>query len=261
MIHTDAKPEKSSSKKRIGGQTAYLIKQGRVSVTKDVDGKQIHVCDLESGSIFGEMSMIDDKPRSATVTALEETVVYEIHRDKFFDNLKSGKDFAFKILRVLFERLRKADATISKLKVEGSTPGKSLTTSFLDHTLRESEFEISLKGLTRKARQSLPEDPFLIKKFPFRIGRECEDPLVYNDLPIPDDPPHTSSRHHIEFDYYDGSLLFMDRGSHFGSTVNGKQVGGPGGDPGPLAFKELEGTLVLGDKDSPYQYKFKVTVP
>ena len=53
----------------------------------------------------------------------------------------------------------------------------------------------------------------------------------------------------------------MDRGSHFGSIVNGKQVGGPGGDPGPLAFKESEGTLVLGDKDSPYRYKFKVTVP
>ena len=248
-------------KEKDTGHTAYLIKEGRVSVSKDADGKEIHICDLEDGSIFGEMSMIDEKPRSATVTAVEETVVYEIHRDKFFQSLKSGHDFAFKILRVIFERLRKANATISKLRAEGSTSGKVLTTSFLDHTLGESEFEITLEGLTRKAKKSLPEDPLLIKTFPLRIGRECEDPLVFNDLPIPDEPPHLISRHHIEIDYYDGNLLFMDRGSHLGSIVNGKPVGGPCGDPGPLVFNESEGTLVLGDKDSPYRYKYKVTVP
>jgi diguanylate cyclase len=57
------------------GETAYVIETGRVEVTKDLQGKNIHLTYLYPGETFGEMSMIDDKPRSATVTAADDTEV------------------------------------------------------------------------------------------------------------------------------------------------------------------------------------------
>ena len=66
------------------GDTAYLIEHGQVEVSKDLDGQTVHLAYLGAGDIFGEMSMIDEKPRSATVTAVTETVVSALQRDDFF---------------------------------------------------------------------------------------------------------------------------------------------------------------------------------
>ena len=49
------------------GESAYVIDQGRVKVLKNLDGKTVHLAYIGAGEPFGEMSMIDEKPRSATV--------------------------------------------------------------------------------------------------------------------------------------------------------------------------------------------------
>ena len=59
---------------------AYIIESGKVAVSDSVDGKNIQIAELGAGEIFGEMSMIDDAPRSATVTAIEATEVIVIQR-------------------------------------------------------------------------------------------------------------------------------------------------------------------------------------
>lgn len=236
------------------GESAYLIKEGRVKVTKEVDGQDIHICDLGFGNIFGEMSMIDDKPRSATVTATEDTVVKEIHRDNFFIGLQKEQEFAVKILKILLERLRKATVIISQLKPAESKPAETVATS-LCHFSSKTETFVLLEGLTRTAAKALPEDPFRIERFPFLIGRKTKDPLAYNDLIITDKLPHRISRHHIELDKHEDGVFVLDRGSHLGTIVDGKQLGGPRGRQGPLKLKSPEGTIVLGDKHSPYRYK------
>ena len=50
------------------GETAYVITQGQVEVSKELNGQKVHLAYLGAGETFGEMSMIDEKPRSATVT-------------------------------------------------------------------------------------------------------------------------------------------------------------------------------------------------
>jgi CRP-like cAMP-binding protein len=94
------------------GETAYIIEQGRVEIAKALHGQNIHLAFLGPGEIFGEMGIIDDKPRSATVLALEETVVREFHRDEFFHSLQTSPDMALHLLRGLFDRLREAHVTI-----------------------------------------------------------------------------------------------------------------------------------------------------
>jgi CRP-like cAMP-binding protein len=94
------------------GETAYIIERGRVEIAKALHGQNIHLAFVGVGGIFGEMSIIDDKPRSATVIAIEDTVVREIHRDELFHSLQTSPDMALNLLRQLFERLREGHVTI-----------------------------------------------------------------------------------------------------------------------------------------------------
>ena len=97
------------------GETAYVIEQGRVKVTKKRGGRTVHLAELGPGGTIGEMSMIDEKPRSATVIAIEDSILREVHRNEFSVALQNETDAAIRLLRVIFERLREADARIAEL--------------------------------------------------------------------------------------------------------------------------------------------------
>ena len=84
------------------GETAYVIGQGQVEVTKELDGQNVHLAYVGVGETFGEMSMIDEKPRSATVTAVTPTMVSEIRRDEFFKSLQTDPKVALTLLKILF---------------------------------------------------------------------------------------------------------------------------------------------------------------
>ena len=142
------KPGEIIIKENDMGETAYIIEKGRVEATKEKDGKKAHLGYMISGEIFGEMSMIDDKPRSATITAVEETTVKEIHRDEFLDILKNDLDTAVTILKVLFNRIREIDVQILQLQTENAglreTPDEFKATEKTSST----KIQISLEGLT-----------------------------------------------------------------------------------------------------------------
>ena len=93
----------------------YLIKSGMVKVVKSVENKEIEVAFLKEGSFFGEMALIDDRPRTATVIAMEETVLEVFHRDSFIDIMHQNQKIAIKFLSGIFSRLRDANS-----KIDGS---------------------------------------------------------------------------------------------------------------------------------------------
>jgi CRP-like cAMP-binding protein len=236
------------------GETAYAIEQGRVEITKDREGQKIHIAYLNAGETIGEMSMVDDRPRSATVTATEETTAREIHRDEFFKSLKTDPEVAMNVLKVLFERLREANVTILQLQKEGVKLTQTPEIKPKEESTK-ADVTVFLEGLTQKAVSTLPENPFCINKFPFRIGRDSADLLALNDLMISDSMPLQISRHHVSIIKQEGHVGVLDRGSTLGSLVDGKQLGGEGGIPDPLFFESSGGTLVLGDSQSPFRYK------
>lgn len=108
------------------GDAAYIIERGRVEVTKELDGRPVHLAFLGTGEIFGEMAILEDKPRSATVTAVEETAVRAIDREEFFRSLRSNSDMALRLVRTLFERLREAHITILQYHFVDSLYGELL---------------------------------------------------------------------------------------------------------------------------------------
>ena len=239
------------------GEAAYVIEQGKVEVTKKLDGRRVHLGYVGPGETFGEMSMIDDKPRSATVTAIEQTLAREIHRDAFFESLQTDPEIAVGILKVLFERLRESHVKILQLQQAAPDAFERISAG-VQATPETSGPAVTMGGLTPIASGSLPEDPFLIKEFPFLIGRKSRDPLSYNDLKIADSVPLQISRHHMEFIQVGGRIGVSDRGSYLGSIVEGQVLGGENGIPGPIFFEGSEGTLILGNNKSPFRYKIRI---
>ena len=62
------------------GERLYLVRSGRVRVEKAQGGKQMKLAELGEGAAFGEMSLIDSVPTSATVTAVEDAELLSIGR-------------------------------------------------------------------------------------------------------------------------------------------------------------------------------------
>jgi hypothetical protein len=238
------------------GETAYIIESGRVEVTKNLQGKNIHLTYLYPGETFGEMSIIEDRPRSATVTAADDTEVRVIPREQFLETLTSNPDVALKLLKTVFERLREANAIIAQSQKDDTTVTAVPEVVIPDFLVRHSG--VTLKGTTPLATQALPKNPLPINKFPFRIGRESNDPLAHNDLNIPDSEPFQVSRHHVTLVNDGGNIGVMDRGSTLGSMVDGQPLGGKHGEPGLVFLGPTGGTLVLGTEDSPFRFQLIV---
>ena len=92
------------------GVGAFIIRSGRVEVVQDHAGTVERIGELRSGDVFGEMALLDEFPRSATVRALEPTTCLGIQRWHFKGILESHPQIALALLPVLTRRLRNAEA-------------------------------------------------------------------------------------------------------------------------------------------------------
>lgn len=89
------------------GNKAYIIKSGSVEVVKRMaDGKNQQISKLEKNDIFGEMGLIDQLPRSATVCALEDCSISVMTSENFDSLAKRDPQALMPILKVLASRLR-----------------------------------------------------------------------------------------------------------------------------------------------------------
>ncbi len=236
------------------GETAYIIESGKVAITKMTNGKKIHIATLTTGSTFGEMSMVDDLPRSASVTAMETTIVREFHRDDLYFAMKENPEIFGRFLKSIFERLREANKTIANMDPDAKSPTR--LANMKDPGANTEVF--SLEGLTPTAISAIPANPFIIKTFPLKVGRKSSDPFLYNHFEIEDTDPPQIARHHVSLVWDAGKIGVLDRGSEHGAVVDGVRIGGKFG-PGPVFFKEKEGILILGKDDSPFQYRLRVS--
>jgi CRP-like cAMP-binding protein len=99
---------------------AYLIIDGQVEIIHESKrDKDTTVSVLGRGDYFGEMGVIDDKPRSATARAKGETACMSVTRDEFMDMLLTRPEETIELLKVLFERLRKANDRLALLEKAG----------------------------------------------------------------------------------------------------------------------------------------------
>jgi hypothetical protein len=239
------------------GESAFYIESGKVEVFKDGGGRKVHIAYLGPGSTFGEMSMVDDLPRSASVIAVEDTVVSEFHRDDLFIAMRENPEVFGRFLKPIFERLREANRKLAALDPDALAQQAKWLANLKDPGAASDRWFI--EGLTPEAIYGIGASPAPIASFPFKIGRKSADPFLYNHLEIQDSVPSQISRHHVTLERNgDGVVGVVDRGSDKGAVVDGTRIGGRHG-AGPVWLKAREGLLVLGDDDSPYRYRIGVT--
>lgn len=94
----------------------HIIISGRIKVLiSDEDGREVILSLLERGEYFGEMGLLDDSPRSASVETLEECELMSMSKGDFKRCLADHSEMAMYIMRNLVKRLREADKKIESL--------------------------------------------------------------------------------------------------------------------------------------------------
>lgn len=98
------------------GDVFCVIREGKVKITMiSPEGKEIILTMMGPGEFFGEMALIDDAPRSATVVALEPLEVVTIWRTDFLQILQDNFSITRKLLSELSKRVRKMSLRIESL--------------------------------------------------------------------------------------------------------------------------------------------------
>ena len=98
------------------GDSLYMIQAGKVKVfIGDEEGREIILKILGPGSFFGEMSMIDKQPRSASVTTLETSTFLVLQHAAFEKCVEQAPTIGNMVMQILAQRVREADRKIGTL--------------------------------------------------------------------------------------------------------------------------------------------------
>jgi diguanylate cyclase len=104
------------------GDCAYIIESGNVEILVQRDGQLLQIGTRGPGSMLGEMAMIDDKPRTATVRALEDCTAIEITREDFAHRVESADPVLKMVMRIVTSRYRDMIARTDAIRVMPATP-------------------------------------------------------------------------------------------------------------------------------------------
>src|SRR6266481_9031111 len=97
------------------GNALYIIRSGEVEIfIKNDQGEKIVLETSKPGDIFGEVSLIDNGPRTAWVTAISNVELFRLDRAHFEDYLRQHTPAALNLLSVIARRLRKSDEVIRR---------------------------------------------------------------------------------------------------------------------------------------------------
>ena len=111
-------------------QALYLIASGSVQVyMTGIDGRETILSFLERGDFFGEMSLIDGEPQSASVRTVTDAKLLVIHRESFLSLIRKTPEIAMALMSELCKRLRKANkqiGSLSTMSVSGRVAGTLL---------------------------------------------------------------------------------------------------------------------------------------
>ena len=250
------------------GNEAFRILEGRIEISLKVAGQgDVALGHLVPGDIFGEMALLDDKPRSATARALEPTRLHLMNVEEFNDLFLSDPSALTPFLSSFFERLRNTNELLRReLESRKVTPREAH--QLLEQGAAAGSHEaihplpkITLASATKETRKAGAPEIIVIDRLPFRIGRrqagEGADILSANDLALRDQYPYQISRNHCAIERIGSELVVRDRGSTLGTILNGQSIGTES-EHMVLPLQPGANKLILGGDDSTFQFNVQV---
>ncbi|MBP7582648.1 MAG: cyclic nucleotide-binding domain-containing protein [Spirochaetes bacterium] len=98
------------------GMELYIIQGGRVKITKIVD-EEVLLAVLKPGDIFGEMALLDNKPRSASAISFGDTTLLAINKSNFEGMVQAQPQLATRLIQLLSERIWTAYKQLANLMI------------------------------------------------------------------------------------------------------------------------------------------------
>jgi len=97
------------------GREMFVIQSGKIRISKQVRGEEQVLATLGAGEFFGEMAILNNKPRSASATVVEESKCLVIDPKTYELMLKNNVEIAVRMIKKLASRLQEADDQIESL--------------------------------------------------------------------------------------------------------------------------------------------------
>lgn len=268
---------------------AYRILKGKVQITIQGNSKPVVLAQLGAGDIFGEMGMVDERPRSAAANCVTETECEVMTPTDFQVTILQNPQRLLPYLATFFERLRTvtnrlnhelrlrseehaAKSVHASSSVKPPARGEHHAERTRTHHMHDISHDSS--GAVSEVESIIisPLNPLCaskmnneigtlpIEKFPFRIGRlNHEDGSVFssNDFSIPDKQPYQVSRNHCSIEREGDHYFVRDRGSTLGTIVNDVHIGIQHGTL-TMDLKKGENTIVIGSNRSPFKFRVEL---
>jgi CRP-like cAMP-binding protein len=159
------------------GQTsdsAYLIKTGRIEISRKQANQKIILDVLAAPEIFGEMAFINNEPRSATAEALEDAELIVIQRDQLEQYLNQSPVVIRALIRCLSQRLKSTSSYVHSLGTENATSRLCYVLSLMEPSYPSNStpskrhliipYEKAIKHLTKSLNSSVHHTRGVLEK-------------------------------------------------------------------------------------------------
>lgn len=116
------------------GDRMFLIEAGRVRIyIHDGDGDDVTLAELAPGDFFGEMAIVDGKPRSAHAAVIEEARLAVLSREDFLAFVRGNVDVALEMVSAISERLRRTDELLRQRVSRNVNEEEEARLTWADH--------------------------------------------------------------------------------------------------------------------------------
>lgn len=205
------------------GTEMYLVHEGQVEILSKVKGEDRLLAVLEKGDFFGEMALLEDRPRAGSARALTDVRLLQINGSTFDQMLRDNPEIAVRMMRKLSRRLRETDDLLRAALGTGANTGGAVSVAELP-TPDATAFQIG-------APEKLVHAPSGME-FSLSSGAETtmgrKDPVtgIYPDIDLtPVDSQRSVSRRHAKI-YRRGPKFFLSEeiGTMNATFLNGGRL-------------------------------------
>jgi CRP-like cAMP-binding protein len=203
------------------GTEMFILQEGQVEILKTVNGIDEQLAVLEKGDFFGEMSLLEDLPRTASARAISDCKVIRINGATFDQMLRTKPEIAVRIMRKLSRRLRQTDQMLREALGAGDQDSMQAPEM---PALEKPPSQAAMAP--QKLVHTSGMEMHLSTSSETLIGRRDPVTGIHPDVDLtPVDTQRSTSRRHAKI-YRRGGKFFVceEIGTMNGTFVNGERV-------------------------------------
>jgi CRP-like cAMP-binding protein len=202
------------------GTEMFILQEGQVEILKSVAGADEQLAVLEKGDFFGEMSLLEDLPRTASARAVTDCKLIRINGSTFDQMLRTKPEIAVRIMRKLSRRLRQTDQMLREAL--GASNQEEMQAPEMPAPDRQGAAPAGPQRLIHASGMEFP----LSSSSETLVGRRDPVTGIHPDVDLtPVDTQRSTSRRHAKI-YRRGPKFFVceEIGTMNGTFVRGDRV-------------------------------------